>query len=77
MKHTIQAAALLVLGFGLAGCTSDSPASPSAVTTETFRAALLTANEVPPIANDEAEVVVTIADWRQKRGVDVDQHPFR
>jgi CHRD domain len=54
MKHMIQAAAILVLGFGLAGCTSDSPASPSAVTTETFRADLLTANEVPPIANDEA-----------------------
>ena len=54
MKHMIQAAAILVFGLGLAGCTSDSPASPSAVTTETFNAALLTANEVPPIANDEA-----------------------
>src|SRR5262245_56362380 len=54
MKHVVQALAILVLGFSLTGCTNDPPTSPSSGTTQNFTASLLTGNEVPPIANEEA-----------------------
>ena len=54
MKYVIQPLAILTLGLSLVGCTDDPPTSPSSGTAETFTASLLTANEVPPIANEEA-----------------------
>jgi hypothetical protein len=54
MKYVIQPLAILTLGLSLVGCTEDPPTSPSSGTAETFTASLLTANEVPPIANEEA-----------------------
>ena len=54
MKHVFQPLAILILGFGLAACGGESPTSPSPVSTETYTANLLPANEVPPIANNEA-----------------------
>ena len=54
MKHLVQPLVILMLGLGFTGCTDDPPTSPSPGTTTTFAANLLTANEVPPIANEEA-----------------------
>ena len=54
MKHVFQPLAILILGFGLASCGSESPTSPSSVSTAKFTAILSPANEVPPIANNEA-----------------------
>ena len=64
MKHLIQPL-VLILGLSVAGCTNDPPTSPSPGTTQTFTANLLTANEVPPIANEEtggsASATITFA----------------
>ena len=54
MKHVVQPLAVLILGLSLVGCTDDPPTSPSPGTSTTFTANLLTANEVPPIGNEEA-----------------------
>jgi hypothetical protein len=54
MKRVFHPVVLVLLGFGLAACGSDSSSSPSATSTEKFTASLLPANEVPPITNDEA-----------------------
>jgi hypothetical protein len=54
VKHVFQPLAIFVLGFGLAACGSELPTTPSLVSKETFTANLLPANEVPPIANNEA-----------------------
>ena len=54
MKHVIQPLAILVLGVGLVGCTDNAPTSPSPGSSANFTANLLTGNEVPPIANEEA-----------------------
>jgi hypothetical protein len=54
MKHVVQALAVLILGFGITGCTDDPPTSPSPGSSTTFTGNLLTTNEVPPIANEEA-----------------------
>jgi hypothetical protein len=52
MKRLITLAAVILLA---AGCGSKSPAAPSANPTQVkFTAALLPANEVPPITNAEA-----------------------
>ena len=45
---------LLVLGCLLAACSNDSPATPSATSSSTLTAALLSSNEVPPIIGAEA-----------------------
>jgi hypothetical protein len=54
MNRVFQPLVALILGFGLAACGSESPTSPSPASTERFTATLLPANEVPPIANNEA-----------------------
>jgi hypothetical protein len=54
MKRVFQPLAVLILGFGVAACGSESPVSPSPASTERFTATLLPANEVPPITNNEA-----------------------
>lgn len=54
MKRLIHPLALLFLGFGLSGCSGDSPTSPSPAPAATFTAVLLPANEVPAINGAEA-----------------------
>jgi hypothetical protein len=54
MKHIVQWLGILMLGLIVTGCTDDPATSPSSGTVETFTANLLPANEVPPIANEEA-----------------------
>lgn len=55
MKYVFQSLALLILGFGLAACSSDNtPTSPSLSSTQKFTVILLPANEVPPITGSEA-----------------------
>lgn len=54
MKHIVQSLGILMLGLIVTGCTDDPSTSPSSGTAETFTANLLPANEVPPIANEEA-----------------------
>lgn len=65
MKHVVQPLAVLILAFGLTACTDNAPTSPSPATSTTFTANLQTANEVPPIANEEAggsaSATITIA----------------
>jgi CHRD domain len=54
MKTVFPSLIVFVLAAGLSACSSDTPTSPSAVSTEKFTAILLPANEVPPIADSEA-----------------------
>jgi hypothetical protein len=65
MKHVAQPLAVLILGLSLTGCSDSSPTSPTSTTSTSFTANLLTANEVPPIANEEAggsaSATITIA----------------
>jgi hypothetical protein len=54
MKRVFYPVVLLLLGFGLTACGSESGPSPSGASTERFTASLLPASEVPPITNSEA-----------------------
>ena len=53
MKRYVPLLALLTLGFGVAACNDYAPTAPSAES-ERYTAALLPANEVPPITGNEA-----------------------
>jgi hypothetical protein len=54
MNKSVLSLALIVFGLTLPACNDDSPNSPSPTTSSKFTAALLPANEVPPIAGAEA-----------------------
>ena len=55
MKPLLRVFPVLIVALGFTACTSyDSTSSPSTTSTATFVATLLTGNEVPPIANNEA-----------------------
>jgi hypothetical protein len=54
MTRFTHALLLLTLAIGLSACGADTPTTPTADETVVFTAALLPANEVPPIAGAEA-----------------------
>ena len=54
MKRVLRPLALLTLGLTFVACDNETPASPTSASSQTFTATLSPANEVPPIANNEA-----------------------
>jgi CHRD domain len=56
MTRFFQTLAIIGLGLAVTSCSEDSPVSPTAGSVQALTANLSAANEVPPIANDEAAV---------------------
>jgi hypothetical protein len=54
MTRVLRPLAVLALGFTLVACETETPASPTSGSSQAFTANLSPANEVPPIANNEA-----------------------
>jgi CHRD domain-containing protein len=54
MKRFVQVLGTILVAIGITACSNESPASPSANSVQMFTANLSAANEVPPIAGDEA-----------------------
>ena len=54
MKRYTSLLALIALGVTLSACNDNGATAPSGTSTSTFTAALLPANEVPPITGSEA-----------------------
>jgi len=54
MKPFVHVLGTMLVTIGVAACSNESPGSPTANSAQMFTANLSAANEVPPIAGDEA-----------------------